>query len=34
MYIKNICVIVGYTEAIGKDTETGKYVVPNTVLKP
>ena len=31
---KFMCVIVGFSEAIFKDEETGIYVVPITSLKP
>ena len=31
---KFMCVIVGYTDIIAKDPETGIYVVPITALKP
>lgn len=29
-----ICVIVGYTDVIAKDEETGIYIVPITALRP
>ena len=29
-----MCVVVGYTDAIAKDPETGIYIVPITALKP
>lgn len=31
---KFMCVIVGYTDIIAKDPETGIYIVPITALKP
>ena len=31
---KFMCVIVGYTDVIAKDTETGIYIVPITALRP
>ena len=31
---KFMCVVVGYTDAIAKDPETGIYIVPITALKP
>lgn len=31
---KFMCVIVGYTDVIAKDSETGIYIVPITALKP
>lgn len=31
---KFMCVIVGYTDVIVKDPETGIYIVPITALKP
>ena len=31
---KFMCVIVGYTDVIAKDPETGIYIVPITALKP
>lgn len=31
---KFMCVIVGFTDVIAKDPETGIYIVPITALKP
>ena len=31
---KFMCVIVGYTDVIAKDPETGIYIVPITALRP
>lgn len=31
---KFMCVIVGYTDVIARDSETGIYIVPITALKP
>lgn len=31
---KFMCVIVGYTDVIAKDPETGIYIIPITALKP
>ena len=31
---KFMCIIVGYTNVIAKDPETGIYIVPITALKP
>lgn len=31
---KFMCIIVGYTDVIAKDPETGIYIVPITALKP
>ena len=31
---KFMCVVVGYTDVIAKDPETGIYIVPVTALKP
>lgn len=31
---KFMCIIVGFTDVIAKDPETGIYIVPITALKP
>ena len=31
---KFMCVVVGFTDVIAKDPETGIYIVPITALKP
>ena len=31
---KFMCIIVGYSDVIAKDSETGIYIVPITALKP
>ena len=31
---KLMCVIVGFTDVIAKDPETGIYIIPITALKP